>query len=685
MKKNCLAVCLFFLITLIANAQTKRNLTVDDFFKIKDVEDVQISPDGKWIAYTIKSFDLKKDKSNKDLYMVSTAGGDPIQLTSNENNDTKPRWSPDNRYLGFLSKRGKKTQVFLLNRSGGEAVQLTNSTQGISDYDWSPDSKKLALIISDKDPDETEEPEKAETSEESKDSKTPKPIVITRLQFKRDESGYLKEIYDHIYTIDIATKAVKQITSGSQDDSWPKWSPDGKQIMFVSNRTGNQDANRNNDILTVSAEGGEPKKLTTNPGGDENPNWSPDGKWIVYQTTVKPELMWYEVPKCALIPASGGNPKILTGDLDRYCNYPVFAPDSKSIYFLLEDRGTDRVANLPINGGAINRNVVGETEITDFDIGANGSIAFLANRPDLPDEIFLWTPKAKSKQVTFTNAKLLNEIQFGKLERIQFKSKDGTPVEGFVIQPPGFDASKKYPLILRIHGGPVSQYPEGFSFEWQILAANGYVVVSSNPRGSSGYGEDFSKAIFADWGNKDYEDVMAGVDHVLTKGYVDPEKMGVGGWSYGGIMTDYVITKTTRFKAAIAGASEANHFAGYGTDHYQYEWEKELGLPWENYDLWHRISAFFQVAKVKTPTLFVCGQSDWNVPLINSEQMYQALRRLGIDTMLVIYPDQPHSIYTPSYNKDRLERYLAWYGHYLQGKPDKVPPKPKKEETKVAK
>jgi dipeptidyl aminopeptidase/acylaminoacyl peptidase len=685
MKKILSLVCLLLLVSAFTDAQTKRNLTVDDFFKIKDLEDIQISPDGKWIAYVVKSFDLKKDKTNKDLYMVATTGGDPIQLTSHENNDTKPRWSPDNRYLAFLSKRGKKTQVFLLNRTGGEAIQLTNSAQGVSDFDWSPDGKKLALIISDKDPDEPEEePGKEETSEASKD-KTAKPIVITRLQFKRDEDGYLKEIYDHIYTIDISTKTLKQITSGTQDDSWPRWSPDGKQILFVSNRTGNQDANRNTDILTVSSDGGDPKKLTSNPGGDENPEWSPDGKWIVYQTTVKPELMWYEVPKCAVIPASGGDTKILTPDLDRYCNYPIFSPDSKSIYFLLEDSGTDRVANIPVTGGTVNRNVVGETEITDFDLASNGTIAFLANRPDLPDEAFFWTPQAKSKQVTFTNEKVLNEIQFGKLERIQFKSKDGTPVEGYVIQPPGFDASKKYPLILRIHGGPVSQYAEGFSFEWQILAANGYVVVAVNPRGSSGYGEDFSKAIFADWGNKDYEDVMAGVDHVISKGYVDPEKMGVGGWSYGGILTDYVITKTTRFKAAIAGASEANHFAGYGTDHYQYEWEKELGLPWENYDLWHKISAFFQVAKVKTPTLFVCGQSDWNVPLINSEQMYQALRRLGVDTMLIIYPDQPHSIYTPSYNKDRFERYLAWYGHYLQGKPEKVPPKPKKEETKVAK
>lgn len=682
MKKLFLLSGLFLFFASISFSQSKRNLTIDDYFKIQSINEVSLSPDGKWTAYVVRSYDLKKDKSNRDLYMVPTAGGDAIRLTSNEKNDTRPKWSPDNRYLAFLSGRDKKTQVYLLNRTGGEAIQLTDVKQGVNDLEWSPDGKKLAILITDKDPDELDDSEKPSGDEKAK---TEKPIVITRLQFKRDGQGYLKELYTHIYTIDIATKTLKQITSGNYDDSWPKWSPDGKSIVFVSNRTDNPDGNRNNDLFLVPSEGGELKKLTTNPGSDENPAWSPDGKWITYQTTVKPDLMWYDTNLVAVIPSTGGEPKILTRELDRNGTFPVFAPDSKTIYFLLEDHGTDRIASIPAAGGTVNRNVVGENEISDFDIAPDMTIAFQANHSDLPDEVFTWTPKSKAKQITFTNAKVLEPIRFGKLERIQFNSKDGTPVEGFVILPPDFDSSKKYPLILRIHGGPVSQYQEGFSFEWQILAANGYVVVSVNPRGSSGYGEAFCKAIWADWGNKDFEDVMAGVDYVISKGYVDPEKMGVGGWSYGGILTDYVITKTTRFKAAIAGASEANHFAGYGTDHYQFEWEKELGLPWENFELYHKMSAFFSVGKVKTPTLFVCGQSDWNVPLINSEQMYQAVRRLGIDTMLIIYPGQSHGITTPSYINDRFERYLAWYGHYLKGLPDKVPPKAKEEETKTAK
>jgi dipeptidyl aminopeptidase/acylaminoacyl peptidase len=267
----------------------------------------------------------------------------------------------------------------------------------------------------------------------------------------------------------------------------------------------------------------------------------------------------------------------------------------------------------------------------------------------------------------------METFQLGSTERVRYKSKDGTTVEAFVVKPPDFSANKKYPLILWPHGGPTSQYTEDFQFQSQVFAASGYVVLLVNPRGSTGYGEEFCKAIFADWGNKDYEDEMAGVDHLISLGYIDAEKMGVGGWSYGGMLTDFIITKTDRFKAAMSGASEANYFLDYGVDHYQYEWEKEVGFPWEKPEAYLKMSPFFNIENVKTPTLVMCGESDQNVPLVNSEQIYQALRRLGIDTMLVIYPGQPHGIYTPSYQKDRLQRYLAWFNHYLKGSPNKVP------------
>jgi dipeptidyl aminopeptidase/acylaminoacyl peptidase len=239
-------------------------------------------------------------------------------------------------------------------------------------------------------------------------------------------------------------------------------------------------------------------------------------------------------------------------------------------------------------------------------------------------------------------------------------------IDGFLTRPPGAVAGARLPTVLRIHGGPVDQFSTAFELEWQMLAGAGFAVVTANPRGSSGYGTAFSRAIWADWGNKDFQDVMAAVDHVIAMGVADADRLGVGGWSYGGILTDYVITKTTRFKAAISGASEANYLSNYGTDHYQYEWETELGLPWQNVDRWVKLSPWFAIEKVTTPTLLLGGADDVNVPLLNSEQLFQALRRLGRETELVVYPGQNHGIRRPSYVKDRFERYVAWYDRYLR-------------------
>ena len=250
-----------------------------------------------------------------------------------------------------------------------------------------------------------------------------------------------------------------------------------------------------------------------------------------------------------------------------------------------------------------------------------------------------------------------------------FHSADGTEVEGFVTFPPDFVEGQRYPTLLRIHGGPVSQFNHGFQFESQLFAANGYVVVRTNPRGSSGYGQDFSAALWADWGNPDFRDVMAGVDYAIEQGWSDPDRLGVGGWSYGGILTNYVITQTNRFQGAITGASEVLYIANYGHDHYQRQWEAELGLPWEgdNRENWERISPFNRVEHIETPTLIMGGEQDWNVPILNSEQLYQALRRRGIETQLVVYPDQSHGIRVPTYQVDRYERYLGWYNEHVRG------------------
>jgi dipeptidyl aminopeptidase/acylaminoacyl peptidase len=314
----------------------------------------------------------------------------------------------------------------------------------------------------------------------------------------------------------------------------------------------------------------------------------------------------------------------------------------------------------------VNRLVNGELSVREFSLHESGTVAIRLSTPQIPGEIFLWHD-GSLKQVTHTNDILLGERRLAAVRNVTFQSADGTEIEGFIFTPPDYDRREQYPTILRIHGGPVSQYDFSFNRDAQLFAANGYVVVVSNPRGSSGYGQDFSAALFAEWGVKDFEDVMAAVDYTIAEGYSDPERLGVGGWSYGGILTNYVITKTDRFEGAITGASEVNYAANYGHDHYQLQWEMELGLPWENREAWERISPFNDVGKVTTPTLVMGGKEDWNVPVQNSEQLYQALRRRGITTQLVVYPDESHGISRPSFQKDRYERYLAWYGKHVRG------------------
>jgi dienelactone hydrolase len=357
--------------------------------------------------------------------------------------------------------------------------------------------------------------------------------------------------------------------------------------------------------------------------------------------------------------------------------------DGRWISFLLEDAGNQHLARVPAAGGVVERVVTGEREIQAYSMAPKGEIAVLSSEPHLPAEVFAVGTAGALRRVSTVNDTFLKGIQLGRVERFQARSPDGTIIHAFLTYPPQAPQGKQLPTILRIHGGPVSQYSTAFELEWQMLAAQGYAVVAANPRGSSGYGTAFSRAIWADWGNKDFDDVMAAVDQAIAIGVADPDRLGVGGWSYGGILTDYVITKTTRFKAATSGASEANYLANYGHDHYQYEWERELGLPWQNIDRWVKLSPFFQIEKVTTPTLLLGGSDDWNVPVINSEQLYQALRRLGKTTELVVYPGQHHGIAKPSYFKDRFERYVAWYDAHVLGKKAPPPPAPAAEATSL--
>lgn len=666
-----------------------RNLSVDDYFRIKDVEAAQISPDGKWVAYVVTTHDPKDDKDKKRIWMVAASGGEAIALTSESSNATRPRWSPDGKYLGYLSERGsEKKQVWLLRREGGEAEQLTNAIQDVESFVWSPAGDRLVLVLQDPSPEELDAAKKGnkgKAEDDDKEKTRTRPWVIDRLHFKEDEIGYLDRRRTHLYVFNLADGNTTQITSGDYDDTEPAWSPDGKSIAFSSNRTAEPDSNFSTSVWTVAADnkdqGNSLVEVAKSPGEAATPAWSPDGKWIAFTTQLDEKLFWYATYHLAIVPAGGGEVKILTKSLDRQVSMPHFSPDGKWIYFLAEDEGTQNLLRIPAGGGEITRPIGGRRKVESYWLSNDGTVAAAITSPNTPEEVYVLPAGAATdgglRRLTKVNDGTMAGIEPGAVDYVQFKSKDGTRVGAYLIKPPGYKAGVKYPTILWLHGGPTLSHQAEFDFRAQILAANGFVVVQPNPRGSSGYGEDFCKAIFADWGHKDYEDDMAAVDYALAAGIADPERLGVGGHSYGAISTNFIITQTHRFKGAVSNAGEFLYVMNYGTDLYSRHWEYELGLPWENRAQWERMSPFYRVKEITTPTLVMGGDVDWNIPIANSELLYQTLRRIGVPTMLVVYPGEYHDFVRPSFIKDLYERYIFWFAHYVKGEGPASPPEPK--------
>jgi dipeptidyl aminopeptidase/acylaminoacyl peptidase len=673
-------------------ASDQRAITIDDLFQIREVADPQISSDGQAIAYTVKSHSLRDDKSEERIWSVPSSGGEPAPMTSEGASSSHPRWSPDGKSLAFLSERNEgKTQVWLLSRLGGEAQRLTDTPQDVDNFVWAPDSRRLVLVLRDPTPEELDaakerKEERIEFSDQTekpavmvKKHKTQGPWIIDRLQFKSDEIGYLDRRRTHLYVMDIASKGLTQVTSGDYDDSQPAWSPDGTRLAFTSNRTADADRNYNNDIWTVDAsnsdKGAHLSQVTTNPGEDNSPAWSPDGRWIAYVTQLEPRLFEYATKHLAVSPASGGPARVLTLKMDRITSDTRFTPDSKNVYFIADDDGTQNLCRVPVQGGEVSCPSAARQMLYAFSVASNGAIAAQINFMDRPDEVYFQSVDTeKPTRLTHTNDALLSQLKLAQGEYVHFKSKDGTSVAGYLYKPVDYVPGKKYPTLLRPHGGPVWSYYAEFQEAAQLMAANGYVSLLPNPRGSTGYGQKFSQAIFADWGNKDFADDMAFVDYAIEKGIADPDKLGVGGHSYGAISTDFIIAQTNRFKAAISDAGEALNISNYGHDQYQKDYEAELGRPWENETAWRKVSPFYRITNITTPTLFMGGEIDWNVPILGGEQMYQALKSLGRTTELVVYPGEYHEFRTPSHIKDRYQRQLAWYGHYVKG--DSAPATP---------
>jgi dipeptidyl aminopeptidase/acylaminoacyl peptidase len=653
--------------TLPASAAGPAKFTVDDLVRIANLTDLDLSPDGEYVVYSVSEANLEDDEARYDVWRARWDGSRKRALTRTKDADEwQPAFSPDGKWIAFLADRGgedAETQVWLMPADAGEAEQLTSFPGGVLDFDWSPDGKRLAVIAKD--------PERPEGVEEPKQ---PAPIVIDRYYFKEDYVGWLTARRQHLYLVEIAGRKSTQLTAGAHDEYLPAWSRDGSRIAYVTKRGPDPDRHLNWDIYVVDARaGGAERQVTRFPGADLDPSWetrpawSPDGRRIAYAQGGEDKWIYYAPWSLAVVDVESG---AVTRPAGTELNHtrPMFTPDGRAILALVEESRVTHVSRIDLATGAVTPLTSGARFDFDFDAAPNGRVAVLGGDDMHPYRIERIETRREGTVtgVITDHNQWLRDRKLAPVEAITFKSADGTSIDGFLVKPVDYVPGRRYPTILRIHGGPVYQFSHEFMEDWQVFAANGYAVVAANPRGSSGRGFEFAKAIYADWGNKDGADVLAAVDHAVELGVADGERLGLGGHSYGGILTDQVIARDARFKAAVSSAGVANVYGSWGVDMYVREYEQELGLPWRDRATYDHVSyPFFHADRIRTATLFLCHELDDNVPCVGSMQMYQALRTLDVPTRLVIYPGEYHGLSIPSYLKDRMQRVLDWYGLYL--------------------
>jgi dipeptidyl aminopeptidase/acylaminoacyl peptidase len=647
---------LLALLWLSSAPASARLLEPGDIHRIADISDPVVSPDGRTVVYVLGSSNLKADAKASDLWLVPHAGGMPRNISrTTAASEWQPRFSADGRSVYFLSDAGGDAQLWRQPFAGGRARQLSRIKGGVRDYDIAADGRVILV---------------AEVGKHvGAPANRPYPVHVTRLFFKQDGRDYLDDRRLHLFLLPARGGEVTQISSGDFDHYMPAWSPDGRWIAFVSKRDADADRALNFDVFIMEPKpGATPRKMSNFAGADNDPEWesplawSPDSRRLAWIQGGEDKWIYY-TPVAPVVADIVSGVAARVGPPDRWIYSPHFSTDGQSLLARVEEDRVTRLASIQLGNGKVDYLTGSDATVEGFE-QVGDSLVVLQSSHDWPTRLLV--PGAAPRLLANHN-EWLADVTLARASDISAKSGD-VAINGFVLTPPATVSSAPHPAILRIHGGPVSQYERRFMFDWQLYAAKGYAVLAANPRGSSGRGFDFSRAIYADWGNLDVKDVLAVVDAAVANGIADPARLGVGGWSYGGILTNYVIASDTRFKAAVSGAGVSNIIGLYGVDQYIREYQQELGAPWSNPEVYAKLSyPFFKADRITTPTLFQCALADFNVPCAGAEQMYQIMRMLGRRSELVLYPGENHGLSRPSFIEDRLVRNLGWYDRFVRG------------------
>ena len=678
----CLAVISLFAAPVSLNSQTtkKRAITFQDLISLHRLSEPQISPDGKWVAYTVATPNLETNHTSRDIWIVSVAGSEPRQLTHG-GSDTRPRWSPDGQKLAFISGRIEgNQQVFSMDVKTGTVNRITFLSTGADNEIWSPDGKTIAFVSSVY-PDCTNEACNARRDAEKSKSKV-KARIYDKLLY-RHWNAWSDGKRSHLFVISAEGGTPRDLTPGADYDVPPftlggpeaiAFSPDSHEICFTANTDRDEALSTNGDLFTVPASGASaPTRITLNPADDWGPVYSRDGQWIAYRAQMKPGN---EADRWRLMLYSRKNRKEtnLTEDFDRSVESYEFAPDGKTIYFTAEEKGEMPIYAIAVAPGNSPNAIVNANFNEEFDISGDGrTLTFSRTSLTMPAEIFVANSDGSGiRQITHQNAQLLSQLDLPKPEAFWFEGAEKTRVEGFMIRPPDFDPAKKYPALLLIHGGPQNSWTDAWGYRWnqQVMAAPGYVVLAINPRGSSGYGQKFTAEVSHDWGGKAYDDLMAGLDAAVAKyPFIDGSRVAAAGGSFGGYMVDWIATHTGRFKCLISHAGTYDAVSMNATEELWFqEWEFD-GAPWANsefYKKWSPSEFAAALGKYKTPTLVVGGELDFRVPYTQDLEFFTALQRQGVPSKLLIFPDEGHWVLKPQNSELWYKTFLDWLAEYLK-------------------